>query len=143
MFKSIVVGTDGSETAQRAVDRAAEIAAATGAKVHVVSAYSPGPVRVAGGAEAKAEGLHIGSDYNVDSILQRTLHRLRDDGLDVKDHSPKGDPADGIIDVAKREQADLIVIGSVGMQGKRRILGSVPNKVSHNAPCDVLIVQTT
>ena len=70
------------------------------------------------------------------------MARLRGEGLDIDDHAPKGDPADGIVEVAKREEADLIVLGSMGMRGKRRLLGSVPNKVSHHAPCDVLIVQT-
>jgi nucleotide-binding universal stress UspA family protein len=142
MFKTIVVGTDGSETAERAVDRAAEIAAATEGRVHLVSAYASRPVRVAGGAEAEAGDWAIGGDFNADAVLQRTLERLRTQGIDVQDHAPKGDPADGIIEVATRENADLIVIGSVGMQGARRILGSVPNKVSHHAPCDVLIVHT-
>jgi nucleotide-binding universal stress UspA family protein len=142
MFKTIVVGTDGSDTAERAVDRAAELAEATGGRVHVVSAYSARPVHVAGGAEAEAGDWAIGGDFNADAILQRTLERLRLKGIEVGEHAPKGDPADGIIDVAKQENADLIVIGSVGMQGRRRILGSVPNKVSHNAPCDVLIVHT-
>src|SRR5262245_1048069 len=142
MFKTIVVGTDGSETAERAVNRAAEIAAATGARIHVVSAYSGAPVRVGSGSEVEAQDWAISGDFNADAVLQRTMQRLRDSGITVDQHAPKGDPADGILEVAKREQADLIVIGSVGMQGKRRILGSVPNKVSHNAPCDVLIVQT-
>ena len=55
---------------------------------------------------------------------------------------PKGSPADAIVSVAEEAGADLIVIGSVGMQGPKRIFGSVPNKVSHRSPCDVLIVHT-
>ncbi|HEY1274556.1 MAG TPA: universal stress protein [Thermoleophilaceae bacterium] len=142
MFKTIVVGTDGSDTAQRAVSKAAEIASLTGASLHVVSAYSGGPVQVGGGAEPEAKDWAIGADYNAEAVLQRTASRLRDNGIDVGEHAPKGDPADGIVEVATREKADLIVLGSVGMQGKRRLLGSVPNKVSHHAPCDVLIVHT-
>ena len=76
-------------------------------------------------------------------MLGDAAGRLRADGVDVEEHGPKGDPADALVDIARREGADLIVMGSLGMQGARRVLGSVPNKVSHNAPCDVLIVQTT
>ena len=140
MFKTIVVGTDGTDTADRAVARAAELAALTGARLHVVSAYRPAPVRVGDGSVA--EDYAVGSDYGADAVLQRTVARLRGDGISVDEHAPKGDPADGVVAVATRENADLIVIGSKGMQGKRRLLGSVPNKVSHQAPCDVLIVKT-
>ena len=143
MFKTIVVGTDGSETAERAVARTAELARLTGARVHVVSAWAPAALRVGGGTVAEADEWALGSDAQVDGVLQRTVAQFRGDGLEADDHAPKGDPADGIIEVAKREQADLIVLGSMGMQGKRRLLGSIPNKVSHHAPCDVLIVQTT
>jgi nucleotide-binding universal stress UspA family protein len=140
VFKTIVVGTDGTETADRAVARAAELAALAGAHLHVVSAYRPAPVRVGDGSAA--EEWAVGSDYGADAVLQRTVARLRGDGISVEEHAPKGDPADGVVAVAARENADLIVIGSKGMQGKRRLLGSVPNKVSHQAPCDVLIVKT-
>jgi nucleotide-binding universal stress UspA family protein len=140
VFKTIVVGTDGTETADRAVARAAELAAMAGAHLHVVSAYRPAPVRVGDGSAA--EEWAVGSDYGADAVLQRTVARLRGDGISVEEHAPKGDPADGVVAVAARENADLIVIGSKGMQGKRRLLGSVPNKVSHQAPCDVLIVKT-
>ena len=142
MFKTIVVGTDGTDRADGAVNRAAELAALTGADLHIVSAYRPAPVRVAGGAAAEAADWSVGGDYRANAALQRTLGRLRDKGISIGEHAPKGDPADGLVAVAVRENADLIVLGSKGMQGKRRLLGSVPNKVSHQAPCDVLIVQT-
>jgi nucleotide-binding universal stress UspA family protein len=140
MFNTIVVGTDGSPTADIAVTRAAELTKLAGANLHVVSAYTPSAARV--GADA-AEEFAVGPDFKVDAVLSGTLDRLRAEGVEVKPHSPKGDPADAIVEVAVQEGADLIVLGSRGMQGARRILGSVPNKVSHNAPCDVLIVQTT
>ena len=143
MFSTIVVGTDGSDTADRAVSRAAGLARLSGARLHVVSAYSPENVRLARGSGPEASDWAIGSDYKVDSVLQSTVARLSGEGIDVAQHAPKGDPADGIIEVATREQADLIVLGSKGMQGARRVLGSVPNKVSHHAPCDLLIVNTT
>jgi nucleotide-binding universal stress UspA family protein len=140
MFNTIVVGTDGSSTADKAVARGAELARLTGARLHVVSAYTPTPARVVGG---KAAGEYsIGPDFKVDAVLSGTIANLRDEGLEISSHAPKGDPADAIVEVAVREGADLIVLGSKGMQGARRILGSIPNKVSHNAPCDLLIVQT-
>ena len=144
MFNSIVVGTDGSETADRALARALEIARLTGARLHVVSAYAPTPARVSGGAPAaEAAVWSVGSDFKAESILDNASHRARSDGIEVEAHAPKGEPADSIIALAKDIDADLIVLGSRGMQGARRVLGSVPNKVSHRAPCDVLIVQTT
>ena len=141
MFNTIVVGTDGSSTADIAVARGAELARLTGASLHIVSAYTPTPARVVG--EKAAGEYSIGPDYKVDAVLGDAIAKLRADGLEISTHGPKGDPADAIVAVAVREGADLIVLGSKGMQGARRVLGSVPNKVSHRATCDVLIVQTT
>ena len=143
MFKTIVVGTDGSDTAERAVNRAAELAALTGADLHLVSAYRPAPVRVGDGSVAEAADWSVGGDYKADAALQRTIARLRGKGISIDEHAPKGDPADAIVAVAVRENADLIVLGSKRMHGKGRLLGSVPNKVSHQAPCDLLIVHTS
>jgi nucleotide-binding universal stress UspA family protein len=144
MFNSIVVGTDGSETADRALGRALEMARLTGARLHVVSAYAPSPARVTGGAPAKeAAEWSVGPDFEVQAVLERATSRARGDEVEIETHAPKGDPADAIIELARDRDADLIVLGSRGMQGARRVLGSVPNKVSHRAPCDVLIVQTT
>ena len=64
------------------------------------------------------------------------------EGLDVQIHSEAGDPADVIVRVADTVGADLIVVGSKGMRGKRRILGSVPNSVAHKAGCNVLVAKT-
>lgn len=141
MYKAIVVGTDGSDTAAIAVERAGEIARLSGARLHVVSSYHPVTPQVAG--RAPAGEFRVAPDFKADAVLDRATNKLRAEGVEVETHGPKGDPADALIEVAAREDADLIVLGSVGMQGARRILGSVPNKVSHRSPCDVLIVQTT
>ena len=141
MFKSIVVGTDGTDTADRAVTRAAELAELTGARLHVVTAYQPARIR-SGGPQGEAPAWSVGGDHKADAVLQRTLARVRAQGVAVDEHAPKGDAADGLVAIAREADADLIVIGSKGMRGGRRLLGSVPNKVSHQAPCDVLIVQT-
>jgi nucleotide-binding universal stress UspA family protein len=144
MFKSIVVGTDGSETADIALRRAIELAALTGGKLHVVSAYEPAPARVGGNKPVpEAAEWSVGSDFKVEAVLQRAQDEARSGSVDFEVHAPKGDAAESLVAAAKEHGADLIVLGSRGMRGARRVLGSVPNKVSHNAPCDVLIVQTT
>ena len=140
MYSTIVVGTDGSHTAQRAVAEAAGIARKTGATVHLVTAYLLRP-----GAMALAAGATLG-DTDVEAlakdaaeVLARASRGLED--LPVQPHALGGAAADVIVAVAEEEKADLIVVGSKGMN--RRILGSVPNSVAHNAPCTVLIVKTT
>jgi nucleotide-binding universal stress UspA family protein len=144
MYKSIVVGTDGSETAEIALRRAVELARLTGAKLHVVSAYEPAPARVGGNQPvAEAAEWSVGSDFKVEAVLQRAQHAAAGGEVEVELHAPKGDAADSVIHTAKEQNADVIVLGSRGMRGARRVLGSVPNKVSHHAPCDVLIVQTS
>lgn len=139
MYSTIVVGTDGSETAQRAVATAAEIARKTGATVHLVSAYLLRP-----GAMAMAAGATLG-DSDVEALVAETGEVLARaarsfEGVVVQRHALGGAAADVLVAVADQEKADLIVVGSKGMN--RRILGSVPNSVAHNAPCAVLIVKT-
>src|SRR5215204_330362 len=131
------VDTDGSETADRALERATELAKQGGATLHVVSAYEPAPARVGGD---KGE-FDVGSDFKDDAVLSKASSAAGH-AVTIETHAPKGDPSDGIIAVAQHVGADLIVLGSRGMRGARRLLGSVPNKVSHHAPCDVLIVRT-
>ena len=143
MYDSIVVGTDGSATADQALGKAADLAASLGARLHVLSAYEPAAARVGGRQPVPEAGeWALGPDFKVDAVLDRAASSIRREGLDVEVHARKGDPADAIIDVATEEDADLIVLGSKGMHGARRLLGSVPNKVSHSAACDVLIVHT-
>ena len=144
MFKSIVVGTNGTETADVALSRAVDLARLTGAALHVVSAYEPAPAHV-GGSRPPAEAAEwaISPHFKVDAVLDRATDLAQGGGVEIQVHGPKGDAANAIVAVAEQENADLIVLGSKGMQGARRVLGSVPNKVSHRAPCDVLIVQTT
>jgi nucleotide-binding universal stress UspA family protein len=144
MIKSILVGTDGSEGADIAVSRATELAALAGARLHVVSAYQPAPARVGGrDPVAEASEWSLGSDFKVEAVLDRAAASARAQGVDVEPHGRTGDPAGAIIEVAEQENVDLIVLGNKGMKGARRVLGSVPNKVSHQAPCDLLIVRTS
>ncbi len=147
MFRSIVVGTDGSDTAGKAVQEAIDLAKSVGAAVYVVCAYEPVPqARLREEARQAPEDLQwmINPREDVDATLADAADLVRDSGLDVETFPREGDPADAILDVAEERDADLIVVGNKGMTGARRfLLGSVPNKVSHHAPCSVLIVRTT
>ena len=147
MFNSMVVGTDGSDTANEAVRQAADLAQRLGAKVHVVSAYEPVPEgRLREEREQVPEDVAwmVNPREDVHATLADASKALEDLGVDVETHAREGDPADAILDVAEEENADLIVVGNKGMTGaKRFLLGSVPNKVSHHAPCSVMIIRTT
>ncbi|WP_027007769.1 universal stress protein [Conexibacter woesei] len=147
MYRQIVVGTDGSETAAKAVGQAAELAASVGATLLVVSAFEP-----VSGSRLREEAAQVPDDVrwmvnpreDVDATLSRAAELAAEKGADSKTFARQGDPADAILDVAEEQGADLIVVGNKGMTGaKRFLLGSVPNKVSHHAPCSVLIVRTT
>lgn len=143
MYESIVVGTDGSETSQRAVAEATRLAEAMGSMVHVVSAFEPlRGARIAGAPEGAAKVWAVRPDASVQSIIDEAVSAIRLRKVEVKSHTVTGDPADALLDVAQEQDADLIVVGNQGMHGVGRVLGSVPNKVSHRARCHVLIVAT-
>ena len=143
MDDSIVVGTDGSETAKQAVTETVRLAQALGAQVHVVSAYEPLRARVTGAPEGAAQVWQPLPDDKVESILDQAAAGIRLAGLEVTPHAVRKDPADALVQVANEVNATMIVVGSKGMHGARRLaLGNVPNKVSHQARCNVLIVAT-
>ncbi len=147
MFTRIVVGTDGSDTAGEAVRQAIDLAKLAGAKLEIVSAYDPVPASKVGGEklDAPADVQHeIGPREDVNLVLDTAASLARKEGLEAQTHPVQDDPADAILDVADKTGADLIVVGNRGMTGARRfLLGSVPNNVSHHAPCSVIIVRTT
>jgi nucleotide-binding universal stress UspA family protein len=142
--KSIIVGTDGSETAHVALKEAADLALSTGATVHIVSAYEPASgAHVGGDAPERAQWM-VGPDVQVDTVLDRAAGAMHAQGIKTECHARKGDPANALLDVAAEHDADMIVVGNKGMTGtKRFLLGSVPDKISHHAPCSVLIVRTS
>ena len=147
MFGSIVVGTDGSETARQAVREAVELAKQVNATVDIVSAYEPvSNQRLREESRQAPEDLQwmVNAREDVDATLREAAEEVGESGVKVHTFAREGDPADAILDVAEERGADLIVVGNKGMTGaKRFLLGSVPNKVSHHAPCSVLIVRTT
>lgn len=148
MFHSIVVGTDGSDTANQAVDEAIGVAAALDARLDIVSAFEP-----VSSSRLREEAKQAPTDVewmvnereDVEATLGRAKMRAHAKGVtNVRTYARQGDPADAILDVAEEFGHDLIVVGNKGMTGaKRFLLGSVPNKISHHAPCSVLIVRTS
>ena len=147
MFDRIVVGTDGSETADAAVRTAVELARLSDAKLEIVSAYQPIPQSRLRDEESGISGdiSHtINPREDVQLVLDKAAAEAKKAKVDVVTHPREGDPADAILDVAEENDADLVMVGNKGMTGARRfLLGSVPNKISHHAPCDVWIVKTT
>jgi nucleotide-binding universal stress UspA family protein len=152
MFSSIVVGTDGSEGASKAVLAAAELAATQPeAVLHIVTVQKPlSSAAIAAGEMAAAAPLAAERSWE-DEIkveLESTLERAADTAkracdTRIETHARFGSPAEVLCDIAEHLEADLIVVGNRGMKGGRRFLGSVPNTVTHHAPCSVLIIATT
>jgi len=148
VFASIVAGTDGSSTAQMALRAAVDLAQQAGARLHIVSAYE-----AISEHRMRSDSLDVPQDVqwsvgpHADVLALLDQARLTAAGAGVghiETFARQGDAADAILDVAEEQAADLIVVGNKGMTGaKRFLLGSVPNKVSHHAPCSVLIVRTT
>ncbi len=139
-MSAIVVGTDGSAAAERAVRRAVSIAKGTGAELHLVTAYPDGSYResIAGTARRTEIDLREAAE----SVLARDASHAQTEGVDAATQAREGDPAQVLIDVAEDVGADLIVVGARGLGGLQRwLLGSASSKLSHHAHCDVLIVR--
>lgn len=143
MYNVIVVGTDGSSRAGIAVREAFALAKMTGAKVHAVHAVHP--VATTGFSDVPGTAQIASADLrdHADNVGTRLLAEAESQGVSAEVHNPHGDPADALVSIAQAVDADLVVIGNRGMAGmKRFVLGSVPNKVSHQCPCSLLIVDT-
>jgi len=140
MFKKIVVGTDGSDSANKAVEHASDMAGSMGAELVLVHAY-PAPRTDVGSTFGRTDAY---PGQEIGQAVLRDAEKHFGTKVKIKSVLREGDPAEGLIDVAEEEGADLIIVGNKGMTGaKRFLLGSVPNQVSHHAPCAVLIVHTT
>ena len=146
-FEAIVVGTDGSDTAKKAVQQAAELAKQGGGELHIVMSAQAVPesrLRSERAGVPDDVAHTVGPTEDTEADLKEAAESFESSGIKVHTHAKTGDPADAIIDVAESNGADLIVVGNKGMTGaKRFFLGAVPNKISHHAPCSVLIVRTT
>ena len=140
MFETVVVGADGSATAAEAVRVATGLVKLTGGRLHIVTAYKPQQLRSAAGEEFDKS---LSTHDIAGSVLADLASRARTGGVEVETYQRPGDPADAICEVATQVKADVIVVGNKGMTGVRRVLGSVPNSVAHQAPCAVLIAFTT
>jgi nucleotide-binding universal stress UspA family protein len=146
MFSTIVVGTDGSETANQAVAVAMHLARQNGGDVHLVHVIKASPsgtpvTQVGSSVVVRGDDAMTREVRNAaDAILEKAGAEGAD--LNIKIHIAAGSPADALIEVADRLSADLIVVGSKGMRGARRIIGSVPNSIAHGANCNVLIAKT-
>jgi len=139
----IVVGTDGSDTAQQAVAEAVRLAKALDADVHVVTAFQPARgTKIVGAPEGAAKFWGPLTNDVARATIDEAEARIRAAGVRVEAHMVRKPPADALLDLARELSATMIVVGNQGMSGPRRVLGSVPNKVSHEAPCNVLIVST-
>jgi nucleotide-binding universal stress UspA family protein len=147
LFKRIVVGTDGSDTATQAVEKATELARLTGAELNIVSAFEPVSKSRLDAEQRDAPAdvqYEISPSEDVNLTLEAAAAPGRKEGVEVHIHPVQGDPSDAILTTAEKIDADLVVVGNKGMTGKRRfILGSVPNNISHHAPCSVMIIHTT
>jgi len=149
MLNVIAVGTDGSPTADRAVEAAIDMAQRFGAELVVLSAYQAKPSGVTASALAvgwmPATPLDVGwtdeASERVEQILARARERAQRRGVECRCQAAEGDPAEMLIELAESHDADLLVIGNRGMQ--RRVLGSVPNTITHKARCSVLVVKTS
>jgi nucleotide-binding universal stress UspA family protein len=138
MLATVAVGTDGSTTASKAVEVAAEIARRFDAKLVLLSAFKDAREPAADAAELQWVS---NNDSRVREILSRTEQDLREQRIDCRTMIDEGDPGEVLIRLAEECDADLLVIGNRGLQ--RRVLGSVPNTVTHKAPCSVYVVKTT
>ena len=144
MIATVAVGTDGSGTAGKAVESALELAERYGARIVFISAYQPvDEQRLRREKREAPQDVQwaINPEEDVDATLRACEERAEEHGLRWTSEARDGDAAKVLVDLAESNGADILVIGNKGMQ--RKVLGSVPNSVSHNAPCSVLIVKTT
>lgn len=145
MIETVAVGTDGSASAKHAVTTAFDLAQRFGARVVVISAYAApsvgaGALRLSSVAAAHGEWASNEAEH-VERVLARVRDAAAERGLECRTAMEEGDPAEVIVGLAERHNADLLVVGNRGME--RRVLGSVPNTVSHRASCSVFVVKTT
>jgi nucleotide-binding universal stress UspA family protein len=143
-YQTIVVGTDGSESSLRAVDRAGEIAAESDAKLVIVTGYFPHSDDLRAADNLRDEGYKVRGNAPIYAILREARERAKAAGAKDIDERPISDaPVHALVDIAEEVRADLLVVGNVGLTAVLGRLFSVPGSVSSRAKSDVLIVHTT
>jgi nucleotide-binding universal stress UspA family protein len=144
-YRTVVVGTDGSDSSLRAVDRAGTIAAGANAKLIVATAYFPHSEETREAELLKDESYKLSGNAPIYAILREARERAKAAGAqDIEERPIVGPPVDALVDLAEEVDADLLVVGNVGLSTiTGRLLGSVPANVSRRAKTDVLIVHTT
>ncbi|MFP5353078.1 MAG: universal stress protein [Actinomycetota bacterium] len=162
-YAKVLVGTDGSPTAMRAVDMASNLAKSLGAQTTIVCVYQPPTEHELEAYKADPDDpvaqwnvgkevrdvpsefkWRIAGTAQAEDILERAAERADQAGIDAEVRAIQGNPAEELIALAGAENFDMIAVGSVGMSGARRfMLGNVPHRISHHAPTDVLILRTT
>ena len=144
-YTTILVGTDGSDSSLRAVEKAGQIAAGSGATVVVATAYFPQSEDQRAADVLKDEGYKMAGNAPIYAILREAKDRAQAAGAtDVEEKAVVGAPVDALVDLAEEAQADLLVVGNVGLSTiAGRLLGSVPANVARRSKTDVLIVHTT
>lgn len=141
MSGTVIVGVDGSTTSFKAATRAATVAAGLGATLTVVTAYAKDSTEV---VEIGNDTWVLDSAEQADKLTNQVAFKLREvvPGATIVTKAVKGKPTEALVTAAEEEEAQLIVVGNVGMKGLGRVLGSVATSVAHNAPCDVYVVKT-
>ena len=144
-YQTVLVGTDGSDSSLRAVDRAAQISAGAGAKLVVATAYFPQSEDARAADVLKDEGYKMSGNAPIYAILREAKERAHNAGAkDVEEKAIVGAPVDALVDLAEELSADLLVVGNVGLSTiAGRLLGSVPANVARRSKSDVLIVHTS
>lgn len=149
MFKRIVVGVDGSPTANAALAEATALAKRHAARLYIVHGYRSAVDLVAlavdpAGANLGAQAAAVEQDLRNEAgaVLKTATQEASSSGVEIEAIAIEGDASEALLDTAERLDADLIVVGNRGMSGARRFLGNVPNRVSHHAACSVMIVRT-
>ena len=144
-YTTVVVGTDGSDSSLRAVDRAGQLASGPDAKVIVASAFLPAPEDTRAADLLKGEGYKIAGTAPVYDLLRDARDRAKAAGaVNIEERAIEGAPVDALLALVDEVGADLLVIGNVGLNTiAGRLLGSVPANVARRSKTDVLIVHTS
>ncbi|RCW43930.1 nucleotide-binding universal stress UspA family protein [Halopolyspora algeriensis] len=145
-YRTVVVGTDGSSPSMRAVVRAAEVARDSSAELVIVCAYYPSSDREVERAQDELgdEAFQVVGAAPAEQTLREAGEHARAAGADsIKTVPVLGPPINSLIEAADEHAADLLVVGSRGLNTlKGRIIGSVPSEVSRRSDSDVLVVRT-